>query len=332
MSKTNNQILEWLLYNNENWAEVHNATLYSNVKKTIKEKSEKEVKRMLSGSGSWERNLIPVVSGKVCYLETPVFLEKKDIENSRKELKRWISDEVISTEKEGIVVNSIESRMYGSNIDGSEYGENRVLFPEIEVSYYKKNTRKIGIRTLKSMGLTSCLYFKPSIWTSDSVLFYKGGVIGQTKDEEEKIEFDKRSLINEQGELRHKIKESQDLYIDMCFSHISGVNFLSFNNFPDIVHGNFVMLDWDNIVSFEGFPKVCEKNVLMRNCRIPYKPHLPKNIEICGDLICNDCTNDYNLIYAILKYNWNIHGKIYTSVYTGSLEKLIDIATTNGWI
>lgn len=332
MSKNNNQILEWLLYNNENWSEVHGATLYNNVKRDLKDKSEREVKNMFHSSGaSWERSLVPVISGKVCYLENASFLEKKDIDNSRKELKRWISDEVISTENDGIVVNRIERKVYGDNIDGSEYSGNRVHFPEIEVSYYKKNTRKIGVSTLKSMDLTSCLFFKPSIFSADNVLFYKGGVLGHTKDGED-VEYDRRSLINEQGELRHKIKESQDLYLDMCFSHISGVNFTSFKNFPDVVHGNFVLLDWDNIISFEGFPKVCEKNVLMRNCRIPYRPHLPKNIEIFGDLICNDCTNDYNLIYAILKYDWNIHGKIYTSVYTGSLEKLRDIATTNGWI
>lgn len=331
MNKNNNQILEWLLYNNENWGEIHEITLYSNVKKMLKDKSEREVKNMFHSSGSWERSLFPIVSGKVCYLENAVFLEKKDIENSRKELKRWLADDVVSIQNDGIILNCIDRRSYNSNIDGSEYGNNRGRLPEIEVSYYKKNIRKMDVCTLRSMDLTSCLYFKPSIFSTDNLLFYKGGVLGEVEEGKE-VKYDKRSLINEQGELRYKIKESQDLYLDMCFSHISGVNFMTFNNFPDVIHGNFVMLDWDNIVSFEGFPKVCEKNILMRNCRIPYRPHLPKNIEIIGDLICNDCTNDYNLLYAILKYNWNIYGKIYTSVYTGSLEKLRDIATTNGWI
>jgi hypothetical protein len=219
-------------------------------------------------------------------------------------------------------------------------------FPELPSSYgygytEKERKRNCNIRLIKDCDIYSDLLFKPNSYSSPYDLQNLLFIVTEKKNNKTNIQskskscnLDKKSLIDENGVLRYKIKECQDLYLDMQHNHYCNptINITSFKNFPDIVHGNFVILYWDNILSFEGFPTLCEKELVFKNCRIPFNAVLPEGVTINENLVCIDCANDYNLLVGILKYNWNIKGKIYTSLYTGTIDDLREKAIKLKWI
>lgn len=338
--KKEDKIFEWLMHNNELYEELNKVTSNKLIKNSLKEKQDAEVKLALTNRGSWSNSVFPVFSGEVCYLENSSFITKENIEQSRQHVKEWMFKHVFTVEKDGIVFkNECKSESYSHLISGLEYEHIYVHIPELPSSFYsdKEHKRNCNIRLIKDCGVYSDLLFRPNAYSISYDLQNIFNVVIYKKEEEpikyKPIKPDSKSLINENGVLRYKIKECQDLYLDMqniyCYPTVV---MKSFKNFPDIVHGNFVIIDWDNINSFEGFPSICEKEVVFKNCRIPFNADLPEGITINENLVCLDCSNDYNILIGILKYNWNIKGKIYTSLYTGTLEGLREIALKENWI
>lgn len=350
MTRKESLIVDWLLKNNVLYSTLNEHTDYKLCKKELEQMQMEEMKNVFHMGYSRDLHSIvyPLFSGDVCYLENAAFIDKDTIKQSRINLKEWFLNHIVSVSKKGICISKYsnnDDKEIRDEVNGNEYEYSNIHFPELPYTGFsdKHKYRNCDIHLIKDCNVYSSIYIKPNslstAYENDVPLLngYISYINGDStvvfKERKKKSKENKLSLLNENKELRYKIKECQDLYVDMdnmCFQPM--INFSSFKNFPDIVHGNFVMINWDNIISFDGFPMHCKREVLFKNCRIPYDVVLPNDVTIDKNLVCMDCTNDYNLLMGILKYNWNIKGKIYTSLYTGSLEYLRILATDQKWI
>ncbi len=341
------RIFEWLMHNNVLYAELNKQTDSKLDKPNLSEKQNKEVEHMFKHRFSWDKTVYPIFSGEVCYLENASFIDKNVIKQNRECIKEWMLKHIFKITKEGLIFsNECKSDERSYLTSGFEYENSRICIPDLPQSYSysnrKEEKRNCAIRLIKDCNVYSDILFKPNTYNNmsselEDVLY--NFLIVTKKNENLKPQLNKqhklsyKSLINEDCELRYKIKECQDLYIDMEHMYYQPlVNFKSLKNFPDIVHGNLVFIDWDNIISLEGFPMLCENEVVFRTCRIPFDVKLPEGVTINKNLVCIDCVNDYNLLIGILKYNWNITGMIYTSLFTGKIDELRKIATKENWI
>lgn len=106
----------------------------------------------------------------------------------------------------------------------------------------------------------------------------------------------------------------------------------SFVNFPNVVHGNLVLMNLYGITSYKGFPKHIYGNLILDGGRYPEKSDLPKDIEVDGDIsvFTNDCIT---VLAALVRSNIKMKpGKnIVSPLYSGSLENLREVAKQKNW-
>ena len=330
--KREDKIFEWLIYNNLLYKELNKLITYKLVKDELQRMQENEIKSTLKHRGNWEESVFPIFSGEICYLENSLSITKENIEQSKQYVKEWMFKHIFNVTKDGIIFSDECKSKQGSRLTTTrEYNNHHISIPKFPSQHFfgkdERHKRKCDIKLIKDCEIYSDIVFRPNIHMTSYQMSNLFVADGKEKN------LDKKSLFDENGVLRYKIKECQDLYLDMQTIYFQPlVSVQSFKNFPNIVHGNLVFMDWDSIVSFDYFPPLCEKEVIFKNCRIPFNVVLPEGITINDNLVCIDCVNDYNFLIGILKYNWNIKGKIYTSLYTGDIKTLRKIAFKEHWI
>lgn len=146
------------------------------------------------------------------------------------------------------------------------------------------------------------------------------------------------------GHLRYKFDEVRNFCVRgrlVTYTPIFGAyndtseyvgSLTSFANFPNVVHGNLVLMNLYGITSYKGFPKHIHGNLILDGGKYPEKSDLPKDIEIDGNIsvFTNDCIT---VLAALVRSNIKMKpGKnIISPLYSGSLENLREVAKQKNW-